>query len=260
MLKFNQFIQALEKYAPLNLSKLMIDHGHYDNSGAIVKCSDQVEKVLFSLDLSNCSVEKAIELCVDTIVTHHPAIYNPIKNLSIDEDTAPLIKAINNGINVISMHLNLDIADEGIDQSLAKALGGDNIRVLDLVDDVHGYGREFDCGLEIDKLVDLIKENLSTDRVLVYGNGVCQTVASFCGGGASSALEQVVSGNTVADTIVTSDTAHHVVKELVERNIKLIIIPHYSAEDYGFRKFYASVKNDLEGTTQAFYYQDKRFM
>ena len=106
----------------------------------------------------------------------------------------------------------------------------------------------------------IIKENLSTDRVLVYGNGVCQTVASFCGGGASSALEQVVSGNTVADTIVTSDTAHHVVKELVERNIKLIIIPHYSAEDYGFRKFYASVKNDLEGTTQAFYYQDKRFM
>ena len=260
MLKFNQFIKALEKYAPLNLSKLMIDHGHYDNSGEIIKCCDQVEKVLFSLDLSNSSIERAIELGVDTMVTHHPAIYNPIKNLSIDNDTAPLIKAIKKGINVISMHLNLDIADDGIDQSLAMALGAKTTRVLDLVDATHGYGREFDCGLSVNELVGLIKENLSTDRVIVYGNGVCKTVASFCGGGASSALEQVVSGKTKADTIVTSDTAHHVVKELVERNIKLIIIPHYSAEDYGFRKFYASVKNDLEGTTQAFYYQDKRFM
>ena len=260
MLEFNEFLSVLEKFAPLSLSKLMIENGSYDNSGAIIKCSNQVNKILFSLDLSSASVEKAISEKCDTIVTHHPAIYNPIKSLSIDGETAPLVNAIKNGINVISMHLNLDIADEGIDQALARALGCKKARIVGLVDDKHGYGREFDCGLGIDEFVELIKENLKTEKVIVYGQGVCNKVASFCGGGASEALEKVLGGKTSADTVVTSDVSHHHVKELIEKNIKLIIIPHYSAEDYGFNKFYTSVKEEISSVAGALYYQDKRFM
>lgn len=260
MLKHSEFLEVLEKFAPLSLSKLMIDNGSYDNSGALIKCSNQVGKILFSLDLSLESVNKAVELGCDTIVTHHPAIYNPIKSLDIDQDTAPVLYAVKNGLNVFSMHLNLDIANEGIDSSLALALGGENAKIIDLIDGVHGYGREFKSGQNVNDFVNLIKKNLDTEKVISYGEGVCDIVASFCGGGAGEALKAVASGLTCADTVVTSDAPHHVVKELVERNIKLIIIPHYSAEEYGFNKFYARVKAQLGDKAQAYYFQDKRFM
>jgi dinuclear metal center YbgI/SA1388 family protein len=260
MLKHSEFLIILEKFAPLSLSKLMIDNGSYDNSGALIKCSNQVGKILFSLDLSLETVNKAIELGCDTIVTHHPAIYNPIKSLDIDQDTAPVLYAVKNGLNVFSMHLNLDIANDGIDGSLALALGGENARIIDLIDGVHGYGREFKSGQNVNDFVNLIKKNLDTEKVVCYGEGVCNIVASFCGGGAGEALKAVTSGLTCADTVVTSDAPHHVVKELVERNVKLIIIPHYSAEEYGFNKFYARVKAELGDKAQAYYFQDKRFM
>jgi len=82
MYSLKDFFTLLEEYAPLKISHVAIDNGDYDNSGIIVDSHDRVEKVLFTLDLSNLAVKKALELGVDTIVTHHPAIYRPIKNLS----------------------------------------------------------------------------------------------------------------------------------------------------------------------------------
>ena len=130
----------LNEYAPLNLSKELceIEEG-YDNSGIILDSSRQTDKVLFCLDLTSKSVEKAIELGCGIIVTHHPAIYRPIKNLTSD---APLLKCASEKIGVISMHLNLDCAKEGIDYYLAKGLGGEVVKILTpLSVEGTGYGR-----------------------------------------------------------------------------------------------------------------------
>ena len=141
MYKIDNFMSILQGLAPLELSFKMIENGAYDNSGLIVKTSDSVNKILFSLDLSKNSVNKAIELGCDTIITHHPAIYSPIKTLNIDGQEGALITAIKNNISVISMHLNLDIATGGIDHQLAKGLGGEQIKVLNIVCGDNGYGR-----------------------------------------------------------------------------------------------------------------------
>ena len=115
MCNLKDFMAVLEQVAPLELSKKMIELGDYDNSGIIVKNNDTVKKVLFSLDLTENAVDFAVESRCDAIVTHHPAIYAPIKELSFDGDTKALLKATVSGLNVISMHLNLDIAESGID-------------------------------------------------------------------------------------------------------------------------------------------------
>ncbi len=260
MLKFNEFFNVLEDLAPLRLSELSIKDGGYDNSGVIAKSSDEVNRVLFSLDLSSVSVEKAIELNCDTIVTHHPAIYYPIKRLEFDGENSALIKAIKNGISVISMHLNLDVADGGIDESLALGLGGEVLSVLEFVDKQHGYGRECVIDLELHAFAEKIKRVLETDKVLVYGQGKCYKMASFCGGGSSHALNVITEKTTDADLIITSDLAHHEIKEIVESGKKLIIIPHYASEQYGFKKFYEKVLNLTKKDIQTFYFQDKRFM
>ena len=121
MYKINQLITLLDEIAPLSLSYKMIEKGSYDNSGLLVKLTDVADKILFSLDLSIDAVQYAIDNGCNAIVTHHPAIYMPIKQINIDSDKA-LALAVKNGLNIISMHLNLDVACSGIDNSLCEGL------------------------------------------------------------------------------------------------------------------------------------------
>ena len=260
MYSVKEFMRVLEGFAPLLLSYKMIEKGAYDNSGVIVKNHDKIKKALFSLDLSNLTVERALELDCDTIVTHHPAIYSPIKSLDEDGDTAALLTAIKNGLNVISMHLNLDIAKNGIDQSLMDVIGGKNSRVIDIVDGECGYGKESVVErILAEEFLQNLKEKFSSDKIILYGFGEVNKVASFCGAGSSDALSAVEKGLTDADTIITSDLPHHVLKALIERQKKVIIIPHYVAENKGFEKFYEYVMQNCVNF-DAYYFVDKRFM
>ncbi len=264
MYSLNRFISVLEGFAPLELSVKQIEKGAYDNSGVIVKLHDEIKSVLFSLDLSEAAVEFAKKINADTVVTHHPAIYYPIKRLSVDDrTTSPLIKAIENGVNVVSMHLNLDVANGGIDYELCRGLGGVNEKILFYVDDTFGYGREFRLtnGNDLKSFKERIIKEFGTDKIWVYGekDGDIGKVASFCGAGASYALDAVKNKLTDAHTLITSDMPHHVIKELVEYGKTVILIPHYTAEGYGFKKFYENVKNTTDGELSVSYFDDKRF-
>ena len=104
------------------------------------------------------------------------------------------------------------------------------------------------------------KEVFNSNKIIAYGDGVIKKVASFCGGGSDHALKAVCGGATDADTIVSSDIPHHVLKELVEKGKKVVIIPHYVSEQYGFEKFYAFAKNVLNEKAGVYYFLDKRFM
>ena len=259
MLKIDDLFNILNEISPIDLSYKCIEKGDYDNSGIIIRSHENVEKILFSLDLSLAAIAKAKRLGCDTIVTHHPAIYYPVKSLSEkDMVTAPIVKAAENKLNVISMHLNLDVADNGIDASLCKGLGGEKYRILDRLTEKDGYGREF----TLSEFVNKIKKEFKTNRVTVYGNrkSVIDKAASFCGGGASYAEKAVNEGKTDAKVIITSDMPHHVIKELVENGKSVIIMTHYSAENYGFNLFSERAGNKLKLKAETFVFNDKRFM
>lgn len=261
MYKLDDFMGILEQYAPLELSHKLIEKGDYDNSGIIIKTKDCVNKILFSLDLSVDVVNKAKELDCDTIVTHHPAIYMPIKSLNIDENSKALVLAIKNDINVISMHLNLDIAEQGTDQNLCLGLGGKDIKIIDLIDQKHGYGRLAKIEkCEIENFVNKAKKAFESDKIIFYGNNLVEKIASFCGSGASHAISSIRNKKIDADTIITSDIAHHELMELIENGKNVIIIPHYVSEQYGFNKFYALLSQKTQGKAQTFYFLDNRFM
>ena len=264
MLTINNIYSILNKIAPFDISKEVIKNGGYDNSGILVNTHSEVNKVLFSLDLSLECVNRAKRLGCDTIITHHPAIYMPISELDItDVSTSAVVKAIEYKMNVISMHLNLDFADEGIDESLSRALGATNAKILEKHYQNYGYGREFCLNkITIQELCLRLKKELQTSKIITYGTKTLafNKVASFCGAGGSTALKTLKSGECSADVIITSDLAHHVIKEIVELGKAIIILPHYSAENYGFKKFYEKTALAFKDDVQSFYFQDKRFL
>ncbi len=261
MYSLNEFFAILDKIAPIKYSLMQIERGDYDNSGIIVNLHDEVKKVLFSLDLSVEAVKKAKRLKCDTVVTHHPAIYHPIKALDVGGDTAAAALAVRYGQNVISMHLNLDVVSGGIDDCLCAGLGGAEYKFINGLDDNAHYGREFRVEGTLAEFKKRISKTFATQKVLVYGNlknkaGIC---ASFCGGGSEYALSYARGGG-IADTVITSDMPHHVLKELTERGKQVIILTHYSSENYGFKRFYETVKDKTFGKADCFYFEDKRFL
>ncbi len=259
MYKLNDFLQILEQEAPLSLSFECIKQGDYDNSGIIINSGKDVSKVLFSLDLSNEAVKNAILFKADTIVTHHPAIYLPIKNLSVEDPiTSPVLNAVKEGINVISMHLNLDTAKRGIDYYLAQNLGAKEQEIITDMGNSCGYGRVFIIKeIPLDEFVDKVEKDFGTKNVVKYGNRKVKKVASFCGAGSSYA-EKTLLKNFDFDTVVTSDMPHHVIKELIEKEKNVVLLPHYVAEEYGFNKFYQNVSNSVKDVYLT-YFLDQRF-
>lgn len=255
-MKTIEALRILEPFAPLAISRAFIAEGSYDNSGILVDTGEEIRAAAFSLDLSLASVAFAVERNCNLIVTHHPAIYHPISALRTDDPTgAALIGAIRNGISVISMHLNLDAAESGIDESLARALGAESAEILHTVSGEFGYGRRFTVEkTPFSEYLTRVRESFGSDRILGYGDDrEIAVVASFCGGGAGDALKNA----ECADVFVTSDAPHHVIKEIIERGKNLILIPHYTAEERGFSLFFNRVSPMLG--VPASYFKDERF-
>ena len=161
------------------------------------------------------------------------------------------------------MHLNLDIADDGIDASLCQALGGNKYKILDCLDENNGYGRQFELpSITLEDFLRGLKNNLKTSRVVVYGKRktLLKKGASFCGAGSGYVENFLNQGKLDADVIITSDMPHHVILALVEDGKCVVIITHYSSENYGFKKFYNKVKDRIKNKVETYYFEDKRFL
>ncbi len=253
-MNLKELIAKIDSYAPFSLSDAFKKQGAHDNSGLIVSCHDSVNKVLTCLDLTDDAVKKAIKVGADTIVTHHPAIYYPISSLCDGGENSAVLNAIKNDINVISAHLNLDIANEGIDYYLAKGLGAKTQKVINIISGENGYGRE--CFIEkttFGEFVDNAVKVFGAVNYLKYGKTekAIKKFVSFCGAGSSEAV--LYNGN--ADVIVTSDLPHHAILNLVNKGKCVLLFSHYASEIYGFKKF----SNELSKHIKVQFFDDKTF-
>ena len=177
-MKLSEIYKIADGIAPKKLSDEACLIGFYDNSGILIDTGDEIRKVLFSLDFSFSAIEKAIEEGANLIVTHHPAIYGKLGEIRFDDEHltgAKVTKCLKNSISVLSMHLNLDFADGGTDESLMDGIlsATDSDRSLPTVMtslSSGGYGRVYDVKpIELNNFEARLKKVFSTDRVLVYG-------------------------------------------------------------------------------------------
>lgn len=238
-MRLTEIYEIADRLAPFALSREYCDrYGAYDNSGILADCGGQVSGVLFSLDCSLKTVEAATERGANVLFTHHPAIYSPIKRLGAEDALTAAIKA---GVSVLSAHLNLDCAPDGIDESLMEGLGGENPALMNPLSS-GGYGRAYALRASSAELLSRIETRFCTRRTLCYGGGRTEKVASFCGAGMDEAAIAFALREG-ADTIVTSDGKHHLIALAAERGLNVYLMTHYASENYGFRRFYEKFKN-----------------
>ena len=258
-MKLSEIYKIADSIAPKALSDEMCqNYGWYDNSGILVNTDEEIDSILFSLDLTMAAVDEAIEKGVKLIITHHPAIYGKISRIDYEDSAmlgTKLIKCIKNGISVIAMHLNLDAAADGIDESLMqgvllsageKELGAEPI-AKQVVLSGGAYGRVYDIsGVTLKALAEGMKKTFATDKLAVYGkeDKVVKRVASFCGSGADEGSVAFAVRNG-ADVMISSDYKHHVLALALEVGLSVITLTHYASEEYGFKKYYEKIRQQV---------------
>lgn len=110
----SELMKYLDSRAPLRTAE------GWDNVGLLVGDPQRVaNKALVAMDVTPAAARKALEAGADLIVSHHPLIFNPLKQIS----DPLLLTLIENKIAVICLHTNLDVAPGGVNQALADALG-----------------------------------------------------------------------------------------------------------------------------------------
>lgn len=254
-MKIREIYAKVCEYAPIGLSEEYCRTcGGRDNSGIMVETDRDITRVLVTLDLTVQCAEYAVANGYELIITHHPVIFDPIKSLDFVGNRALTITATH-GIGVISAHINLDAAPEGIDYYFAKGLGAKRPKILTQVGDDPecGYGRMF----VVDKTDPVsyrqyISETFGTDNVMLFGarDREIRRVASFCGAGVGKRELELCEE---ADAIVSSDFRHHIIAEAIGRGQVVFQLPHYSGENYGMKAFAAALNKKLEGIKTAFY-------
>ena len=86
--------------------------------------ADPVQKVLFAVDPTPETVDEAIATGAQLLVTHHPLLLRGVHGVGADTPKGALLhRLIRAGVGLFTAHTNADVADPGVSDALAGALG-----------------------------------------------------------------------------------------------------------------------------------------
>lgn len=124
--KLSEVIKVIETIAPKALAEV------WDNVGLQMGSYHQpVKRILLTLDVTPLVIEEAVNENADLIIAHHPFIFKGLKTLSQDNEKGRLIaQLIKNDIALYVAHTNLDKAEAGLNDFLARKLSLTSIRTL----------------------------------------------------------------------------------------------------------------------------------
>lgn len=209
----------------LNLKFPVCTACDFDNVGILVGDSNQeVKKTIISLDCTIETVKKAVENNCELIITHHPIIFNPLKNVLSD---SVVFQVIRNNISVISMHTNLDIGIGGVNDSLCEFLNPINC-VCVKTDDSYSLKKCTVSPISADDLADKLKISLGgAIKYTTINNSITDILV--CSGSGGNYLAEAIKNNCQA--FITADIKHSQFLEASHNNIALFDAGHFNTED-----------------------------
>lgn len=117
--KLSDITGIINKKYPFRLAE------DWDNVGLQVgNPATEIKKVLIALDPLPTVIDEALALQCDLLITHHPLLFSPLRQITSSTATGnSIIKAIGGGLALLAMHTNYDIAQDGLNDLLAARIG-----------------------------------------------------------------------------------------------------------------------------------------
>ncbi|MDR1756886.1 MAG: Nif3-like dinuclear metal center hexameric protein [Culturomica sp.] len=125
-MQVKEITDIVEAFAPLALQ------AGYDNAGLVCgSYAGEVQGVLLCTDVTEAVVDEAIRERCNLVISHHPLIFQGIKNLRPENAVNRcLVKAIQNDLHIYAAHTNMDSVAGGVSGRMADKLGLIRQRVL----------------------------------------------------------------------------------------------------------------------------------
>ena len=199
-----------------------------------------VTKVMTTLDVRPQVVEEAVKKGVNFIVSHHPVMFRPARNLNFaNAQNAMYGEIIKNGITVYSIHTNSDKAQNGSADWQAEELGLKDVEPFCLDDDGIAMGRKgklpktmsaYDFAYYVKD-----KMNIKMARLITADNEkMISTVGFICGDGGkywTSALDDNL------DAFITGDVYYHVGHDMISSGLTVVDPGHYTEKLFKYKVY-----------------------
>lgn len=257
-MKIKHFLFEFEKFAPHNLAL------SFDNIGLLVgDFESEITGIYVSLDINDKVIEKVRQLNLNTIVSHHPIIFNPLKQIvNSDVIGGKIIKLLNYGINVISYHTNLDATVDGMNEELVNILGFKykDLEILEInkISDCCGIGRILNLSseLNIDYIIDQIKIKLNINHLRFIDSGSKHKFSKLCviNGSGNSMVKDCYDRDV--DLIITGDVSYHTAFDAIEKGISILDIGHFNSENIIYKNVMQKFINRINGINFKIYYDE----
>ncbi|NLV98984.1 MAG: Nif3-like dinuclear metal center hexameric protein [Clostridiaceae bacterium] len=237
MTKNWEIIEAIEKYAPIDLAE------EWDQPGlAFGSFYAEVKGILLALDLTPELVREAAEKNIELLIVHHPPLFNAIHSLTDATVEGKMqLDLITKGISCYSAHTNLDRSPGGIAAGLARKLQ------LDVEEEAYQTlmpleGRpEFGYGLyatlcQEQSFFDferLIAKRLEIPACQRFNskNSQLKKIALFPGSFDESCILRLE--EIAADVLICGEIKHHLALMLEARDIRVLAVGHDVSERDG---------------------------
>lgn len=218
----------------------------YDNPGFLVgdKNSD-INIAIVCLDVTSSVVDFALEKSANLIISHHPIIFEPLKSITAQENRR-VFSCLSAGISVISMHTNLDVANGGVNDRLAEALGLSEITPITDCDGFTFKMGKLPKEMNAHRLAEHIKNRLGGAVRYTDNNKTISKVA-VCGGSGSDFMHLAVQSG--ADALVTADVKHKYFIEASEMGFSLFDGGHFHTEDVIVEPLAEQLNRELSGVS-----------
>lgn len=209
----------------------------FDNPGLLVgDGKSTVTKAVVCLDCDINTVNYAKEQGANLIVTHHPVIFSGLKCVTKGTVVYELIK---NGISVISMHTNLDIAVGGVTERLCEAIGLCNVKPF--VSHSGFLIREAECNIhDADALGAHIKNALG-GAVRYADSGRPINRVLVCSGSGSDFVADVITDGF--DALIAADIKHNAFISAINAGVSVFDAGHYQSENVIVRPLCQELSN-----------------
>ena len=216
--------QYLYAWAPRELAE------SWDNVGLLVGDPEaEVHRVLVALDVTPQVVAEAIEKDCQLIAAHHPVMncaWNQVQTVRTDDRQGRVLtELIRHGIAAICMHTNLDAAEGGVNDQLAKALGLTD--TIPLNEQKIGRIGTLSCEKPLEQFLHDVVKSLGCRGLRYRGGGRPVHRVAVGGGACGEYIPQALAQG--CDTFVTSDLRYN--DFLDTQGLNLIDAGHFPTED-----------------------------
>ncbi len=239
MARISEIYDAIDRAAPFASAM------EFDNVGLLVgDPSAEAHRVLLALDITPQVIEEAAAKNCNLIISHHPVIFTPMRDLKSTDIPYLLAK---HSLSAICCHTNLDISPHGgVNVALCEALGLKHIRgEHEFGEGYLIYSGELTCAMKPEEFAEHVKTRLGVRHLRFKAGG--REIKKVCVA-AGQAGEWAEEAAKYGDVFVCGEIKHH--EELIAARLDITVIAagHYETERIYEPMLCEYLKNNVSGT------------